>query len=40
MRQGFVRLPAPAQGFVLAGVASGLMLVATEDAVPYIYFQF
>ena len=40
MRQGFVRLPAPAQGFVLASVASGLMLVATEDAVPYIYFQF
>jgi D-alanyl-lipoteichoic acid acyltransferase DltB (MBOAT superfamily) len=40
LRQGFVRLPAPAQGVVLAGVASALMLVATEDAVPYIYFQF
>jgi alginate O-acetyltransferase complex protein AlgI len=40
MRQGFIRLPAPAQGVVLAGVASALMLVATEDAVPYIYFQF
>lgn len=40
LRTGFVRLPAPAQGIVLAGVASALMLVATEDAVPYIYFQF
>jgi D-alanyl-lipoteichoic acid acyltransferase DltB (MBOAT superfamily) len=40
LREGFLRLPAPAQGVVLAGVASGLMLVATEDVVPYIYFQF
>jgi len=40
IRQGFVRLPAPAQGAVLAGVAGGLMLVATENVVPYIYFQF
>jgi alginate O-acetyltransferase complex protein AlgI len=40
LREGFVRLPAPAQGVVLACVASGLMLVATEDVVPYIYFQF
>ena len=36
----FMRLPAPAQGAVLAGVAGGLMLVAIEDVVPYIYFQF
>jgi alginate O-acetyltransferase complex protein AlgI len=36
----FLRLPAPAQGAVLAGVACALMLVATEDVVPYIYFQF
>jgi alginate O-acetyltransferase complex protein AlgI len=40
VRVSFVRLPAPAQGVVLAGVASGLMLVATGDVVPYIYFQF
>jgi D-alanyl-lipoteichoic acid acyltransferase DltB (MBOAT superfamily) len=40
IRQGFIRLPAPAQGAVLAGVAGGLMLVATENVVPYIYFQF
>jgi alginate O-acetyltransferase complex protein AlgI len=40
IKQGFVRLPAPAQGAVLAGVACALMLVATEDVVPYIYFQF
>lgn len=40
VRASFVRLPAPAQGVVLAGVASGLMLVATGDVVPYIYFQF
>jgi alginate O-acetyltransferase complex protein AlgI len=40
IRQGFERLPAPAQGALLAGVAGGLMLVATENVVPYIYFQF
>jgi alginate O-acetyltransferase complex protein AlgI len=40
IRLGFIRLPAPAQGAVLAGVAGGLMLVATENVVPYIYFQF
>jgi D-alanyl-lipoteichoic acid acyltransferase DltB (MBOAT superfamily) len=36
----FMRLPAPAQGAVLAGVAGVLMLIAIEDVVPYIYFQF
>jgi D-alanyl-lipoteichoic acid acyltransferase DltB (MBOAT superfamily) len=40
IKDGFLRLPAPAQGAVLATVACGLMLVATEDVVPYIYFQF
>jgi ABC-type branched-subunit amino acid transport system permease subunit len=35
-----MRLPAPAQGAVLAGVAGVLMLIAIEDVVPYIYFQF
>jgi D-alanyl-lipoteichoic acid acyltransferase DltB (MBOAT superfamily) len=36
----FVVLPAPVQGAVLAAVSGGLMLVASEDVVPYIYFQF
>ena len=40
IKQRFVLLPAPAQGAVLAGVACALMLVATENVVPYIYFQF
>ncbi|MGD8859335.1 MAG: MBOAT family protein [Myxococcales bacterium] len=39
-RRGFVQLPAPVQGAVLAGVGSVLMLLATQDVVPYIYFQF
>jgi alginate O-acetyltransferase complex protein AlgI len=40
IKQRFVTLPAPAQGAVLAAVAAGLMLIATQDVVPYIYFQF
>ena len=36
----FVVLPAPMQGAVLAAVSGGLLLVASEDVVPYIYFQF
>jgi D-alanyl-lipoteichoic acid acyltransferase DltB (MBOAT superfamily) len=36
----FVVLPAPVQGAVLAAVSGGLMLVSSEDVVPYIYFQF
>jgi alginate O-acetyltransferase complex protein AlgI len=36
----FVKLPAPAQGALLAALGGGLMLVASEDVVPYIYFQF
>jgi alginate O-acetyltransferase complex protein AlgI len=40
IRERFIALPAPAQGAVLAGVAAGLMLMATQDVVPYIYFQF
>jgi D-alanyl-lipoteichoic acid acyltransferase DltB (MBOAT superfamily) len=39
-KQRFIELSAPAQGLVLAGVAGALMLVATQDVVPYIYFQF
>ena len=38
--QTFVRLPAVAQGVVLALVAALLSLVATAEAVPFIYFQF
>ena len=36
----FMRLPSVAQGTLLAAVAAGLMLVASEAVVPYIYFQF
>jgi alginate O-acetyltransferase complex protein AlgI len=36
----FVRLPAPAQGVALAALGGLLMLVASQDVVPYIYFQF
>jgi hypothetical protein len=36
----FAALPAPAQGALLAALCGGLMLVASEDVVPYIYFQF
>ncbi len=40
LSQRFVLLPAPLQGAVLAAVSGGLMLVASQDVVPYIYFQF
>lgn len=40
LRERFVRLPAPAQATLLAGVGALLMLVVSEDVVPYIYFQF
>ena len=33
-------LPAVGQGAVLSAVGAGLMMVASEDVVPYIYFQF
>ncbi|MEM9074930.1 MAG: MBOAT family O-acyltransferase [Myxococcota bacterium] len=36
----FVRLPAPAQGLMIAFAAALLSLVAAAEAVPYIYFQF
>jgi hypothetical protein len=36
----FVGLPAPAQGVAVAALGSLLMLVASRDVVPYIYFQF
>ena len=38
--QTFVKLPAVMQGVVLAIVAMLLSLVATAEAVPFIYFQF
>jgi D-alanyl-lipoteichoic acid acyltransferase DltB (MBOAT superfamily) len=40
IRTLFVRFPAPAQGLALAAVAALLALVATQQTVPYIYFQF
>jgi alginate O-acetyltransferase complex protein AlgI len=40
LQERFVVLPAPVQGAVLAAVGGALMLVASEDVVPYIYFQF
>lgn len=36
----FIRLPAPAQGAALAIAAGLLGLVASAEAVPFIYFQF
>jgi len=40
LKTGFVRLPAPAQGVIIAVVGGILMEVATTQVVPYIYFQF
>jgi len=39
-RSRFIGLNAPAQGLVLAGIGACLMLVASGEVVPYIYFQF
>ena len=39
-RRAFQWAPAPLQGAAMAGVGAALMLVATSDVVPYIYFQF
>ena len=36
----FIRMPAPLQGALLAVVGAVLALVATAEAVPFIYFQF
>jgi D-alanyl-lipoteichoic acid acyltransferase DltB (MBOAT superfamily) len=36
----FVALPTPLQGVVLAGLGAGLSTLASQDVVPYIYFQF
>jgi hypothetical protein len=35
-----VSLSPPFQGLALAGVGACLMLVASGEVVPYIYFQF
>ena len=40
LRERFVALPAPAQGFVLAAVALVLRELAHTKMVPFIYFQF
>lgn len=39
-RIGFLRLPAPVQGCVLALAAAVFIHVASSQPVPYIYFQF
>jgi D-alanyl-lipoteichoic acid acyltransferase DltB (MBOAT superfamily) len=36
----FTTLPSVAQGALLAAVGAGLMMIASEAVVPYIYFQF
>jgi hypothetical protein len=40
LEQRFSALPAVGQGAVLTAVGAWLMTVASEDVVPYIYFQF
>jgi len=39
-KQLFIKLPAPAKGAALSGVAALLAAVASSEVVPYIYFQF
>jgi alginate O-acetyltransferase complex protein AlgI len=39
-RDGFVRMPAPAQGLALFCAAFGLSRVASAETVPFVYFQF
>lgn len=39
-RDGFIRLPAPAQACVLFALAIGLYFVASTDVVPFIYSRF
>ncbi|MCG8557372.1 MAG: MBOAT family protein [Proteobacteria bacterium] len=40
LKHAFVQMPAPAQGVALAALAAGLLLTASQEVVPYIYFQF
>jgi alginate O-acetyltransferase complex protein AlgI len=40
LEQRFIKMPALAQGALLAAVAAGLSFVATTEVVPYIYLQF
>jgi hypothetical protein len=40
VRDGFIRLPAPAQACVLFALAVGLYFVASTDVVPFIYSRF
>jgi D-alanyl-lipoteichoic acid acyltransferase DltB (MBOAT superfamily) len=39
-RDGFTRLPAPAQALLLFGLSVGLYLVASSDVAPFIYTRF
>ncbi len=40
LRDGFARLPAPAQGVALFVAAVFIRQMASSDAVPFVYFQF
>ncbi|MFN0123390.1 MAG: MBOAT family O-acyltransferase, partial [Blastocatellia bacterium] len=40
LRDGFVRLPAPAQAATLTALGAGLYLVASADVAPFIYSRF
>jgi hypothetical protein len=40
VKETFIRLPAPAQGFVLFAIAAALREVTSAEAVPFVYFQF
>lgn len=40
LRDGFARLPAPAQGLALFAAAVALRQMESADAVPFVYFQF
>ncbi|NOZ01452.1 MAG: MBOAT family protein [Deltaproteobacteria bacterium] len=40
VKHGFMRLPAVAQGVILAVLGGALMEIASTQVVPYIYFQF
>jgi D-alanyl-lipoteichoic acid acyltransferase DltB (MBOAT superfamily) len=39
-REGFIRMPAIAQGFALFGAGIALRAMASAEAVPFVYFQF
>jgi hypothetical protein len=40
VKDGFVRLPGPAQGLALFAAALALRQMGEARAVPFVYFQF